>query len=249
LAVSRDCHRQESRVKNKKGSCLSRKCSVGAAKNNPVRVWDLESGKPLSPLLPHADVPYGMRFSPDDRRLLTGCRDGQARLWDWQTSRLVCPPCKTDDEVFDVAFTPDGRWGLTAVRVTPRVDETGKLRMWEFTTGKPVSPVLRVGKESATSLAISPDGAAALTSIFGGGLAWIDLSLLSPSDSLDLNDLCTLAELTAGQRIHDGDLAGLSSDEWLHRWRAFRQRHLEYGARGPRDETSRLHSGLARTEY
>jgi WD40 repeat protein/serine/threonine protein kinase len=202
--------------------------AVGAAKNNPVRVWDLESGKPLSPVLPHADVPYGLCFSPDGRRLFTGCRDGQARLWDWQAGRLACPPCKADDEVFSVAFTPDGRWGLTAARMG--VAPGGKVRMWEFATGKPVSPVLYVGKESANGLAISPDGAGALTSVMGEGLWWIDLSPLSAPDDLDADDLCTLAELTSGQRIHEGDLAGLSSDEWLDRWRAFRERHPEYGS-------------------
>ncbi len=62
-----------------------------------------------------------------------------------------------------------------------------------------------------------------------GGLAWIDLRLLSDADNLDLDDLCTMAELAAGQRIHNGDLAGLTSDEWLARWRTFRQRHPHCG--------------------
>src|SRR5262249_45378985 len=156
---------------------------VGAAKYNPVQVWDLESGRPLSPPLPHADVPYGLRFSPDGRRLFTGCRDGQARLWDWQAGRLACPPCKAAAEVFAGPFTPDGRWGLTATRMG--VEARGKVRAWEFATGKPVSPVLYVGNESANALAMSPDGADALTSVKGRGLCRIDLSLLSATDDLD----------------------------------------------------------------
>src|SRR5262249_43284127 len=152
-----------------------------------------------------------------------GCRDGQARLWDWQTGRLVCPPCKEDDEVFDVAFNPDGRWGLTAVRMD--VGKGGKVRMWEFTTGKPVSPIFYLGKGSAHTLAISPDGDRALTAVGLPALAWIDLSPLSASDNQDLDDLCALAEMAAGQRIQDGDLVGLTSDEWLARWRTFRLRH------------------------
>jgi hypothetical protein len=40
-----------------------------------------------------------------------------------------------------------------------------------------------------------------------------------------VDDLCTFAELAAGQRVYEGGLAGLTSDEWLSRWRTFRKRH------------------------
>jgi hypothetical protein len=33
-----------------------------------------------------------------------------------------------------------------------------------------------------------------------------------------VDDLCTFAELAAGQRVYEGGLAGLTSDEWLSRW-------------------------------
>jgi WD40 repeat protein len=201
---------------------------LAGAEDNPVQVWELATGQPQSAFLPHPDVPYGFWFSPDGRRLFTGCRDGQARLWDVASGKLVCPPCKVDDEVFGVALTPDGHWGLTATR--KGVAEAGKVQMWEFTTGKPVSPVLHVGRDSAQGLAVSPDGSQALTSILHGGLYWIDLRPLSASDDLSLEDQRTLAELAAGQRIHDGDLAGLTSEEWLARWRAFRQRCPGYAS-------------------
>lgn len=54
---------------------------------------------------------------------------GQAQLWNWQTKQLVCPPMDHPDEVMDVSLTPDARWGLTACL-------DGKVRLWEFTTGK-----------------------------------------------------------------------------------------------------------------
>jgi hypothetical protein len=33
-----------------------------------------------------------------------------------------------------------------------------------------------------------------------------------------VDDLCTFAELAGGQRVYEGGLAGLTSDEWLSRW-------------------------------
>jgi hypothetical protein len=49
---------------------------------------------------------------------------------------------------------------------------------------------------------------------------------------MDVDDLCTFAELTAGQRDYEGGLAGLTSDEWLSRSRTFRKRDPGDGTYG-----------------
>ena len=78
----------------------------------------------------------------------------------------------------------------------------------------------------AHSIVVSPDGARGVASTDNKTfLQWLDLADLSAPDEMDVDDLCTFAELTAGQRVYEGELAGLTSDEWLSRWRTFRKRH------------------------
>jgi hypothetical protein len=58
-------------------------------------------------------------------------------------------------------------------------------------------------------------------------LQWLDLADLSAADEMDLDDLCTFAELTAGQRVCESGIAGLTLEDWLSRWRTFRNRHAQ----------------------
>jgi WD40 repeat protein len=50
-------------------------------------VWEIATGQPMTPPLPHGDEVYWVSFSPDGRTLLTACRDGTARLWDLDPDR------------------------------------------------------------------------------------------------------------------------------------------------------------------
>jgi len=208
--------------------------AVRGPQGNAVQVWELPAwaagDSPVharAPLLPHPDYVFGLCFTPDGRRLLTGCRDGQARVWDWAAGRLAVPPLTQDDEVLGVAVTRDGRWALTTSRSGALAG--GSVRVWDLTTGKPVTPVCRLGTDNVHGAVVTPDGSAALVSVRGRPLFALDLrDLYAPDDGPG-----ALAELAAGQRVHDGDLAGLTSDEWLARWMAFRQERPGYGARTP----------------
>jgi WD40 repeat protein len=127
-----------------------------------------------------------------------------------------------------VAFTPDQRWVLTG-----GADKT--LRVWEWRTGKPVTPPRPMGGEVG-SLAVTPDG----NYVVAGGrsmdaLQVIHLGDLSPRHELDADDLCAWAELVSGQQVHGGGVTNLTPAKWLERWRAFRRRHPTYHQVEPRD--------------
>jgi WD40 repeat protein len=145
-----------------------------------------------------------------------------ARLWDWQSGRLVCPPLAHEHEVLAVAFHPNGRWVLTASN-----DRT--LRVWEWRTGKPLTPPLALSG-FGWSLDVTPEGSHAVVGGFGKALNVFHLGDLSARNELDADDLCTWAELSSGQWVHErGGVTNLTAEEWLERWREFRRRHPDYG--------------------
>ena len=74
-----------------------------------ARVWDSDTGKPMTPPLAlgrgahvqHAGV------SPDGRFLATGGSNGSARIWDVATGQPLTPPLSHPGGVVHVAFSPD----------------------------------------------------------------------------------------------------------------------------------------------
>jgi WD40 repeat protein/tetratricopeptide (TPR) repeat protein len=192
---------------------------VTASRDATARVWDLSTGKPASAPLRHPDWVFTARFSPDGQEVLTSCRDGSARVWDWRTRRSVCPPLKHADEVFGAAFTPDGRFVLTTGK-----DQTA--RLWEPQTGKPVAPPFPLGGWGWSAL-VTPDGHYAVVAGGTPALWAFDLTDLVEPAGLGADELCRLAEVLSGQRLHEGsDVAALTTDEWLERWHSFRKRSV-----------------------
>jgi hypothetical protein len=73
-------------------------------------------------------------------------------------------------------------------------------------------------------VAVTPDGQHAVVGGAVDALAVLDLGDLMPNAGADPDFLCLKAELLSGQRFHErGGTVNLSADEWLVRWRAYRQ--------------------------
>ena len=177
-----------------------------------LRIFDLQTGEPLSETIPHSDFIFELTFSHDGELLLTAGRDGQALLWNWRESRRVCPPLDHPDEIYDVALTPDDQFALTACR-------DGYVRIWELTTGKLMAHPYRVQGQMATSVGITPDGSRAVLGMNGTAMISLDLSARLTSDDRPLDELQRIGELASGQQINSGNLIRLTTDEWLTRWR------------------------------
>jgi WD40 repeat protein len=188
-----------------------------------LQVWDLHTGRLQTRALSHPDWIFQVRFSADGRRILTACRDGQVRLWDWEKGTLACPPLSHEDEVWSADLTPDGRWALTASR-----DYTAQV--WELVTGRPVAPRVRLGGQG-TSILATPDGRYAVIGSVGSMPLTLSLDDLTEDDpGMAPDDLRRLGELASGQRVVGGNLAGLTSAEWLERWSEFAPSHAAFGA-------------------
>jgi serine/threonine protein kinase/WD40 repeat protein/tetratricopeptide (TPR) repeat protein len=82
-------------------------------------------------------------FSPDGSRYAAGGIDGVARVFRTDTGELVCAIRQEDprwaDPVNHVAFSPDGKWLATAAGDTTGRNGKGSARVWDATTGRPVT--------------------------------------------------------------------------------------------------------------
>ena len=103
---------------------------VRVADGSVTRTWKSAPSAGMSKLVRGG----GIRFSPDDRSVLTwGSTDVEVR--DAATGALRYPPLRHDDVCGDVRLSPDGAYLATA-----GWDKT--VRMWEFATGKPIGAPL-----------------------------------------------------------------------------------------------------------
>ncbi len=80
-----------------------------ASTDNTCRIWDAETGKPLTPPLRHRGYAWSVAFSPDGRWLVTAGSDSTVRLWDVRTGDPVVPPVKHQEAISHAWFEADGR--------------------------------------------------------------------------------------------------------------------------------------------
>jgi WD40 repeat protein len=105
-----------------------------------VRIWDAATGKLLLPPL-QTDMPvYSAFFAAGGDRvvaksgLLGNQQKYEVRLWDAATGRLLLqfPQPSVIASHLELALSPDGKWLAVAARL--------KVRIWDVTTGQPVTP-------------------------------------------------------------------------------------------------------------
>ena len=103
---------------------------ASASDDLSVRIWDVESARELQRLSGHTISPYGVRFSPDGKRLASAAghrwqpqHAGEVIVWDVATWQ-----CETYSETsagfFAAVFTPDGKSLAGAAT-------DGVIRLWD----------------------------------------------------------------------------------------------------------------------
>lgn len=115
-----------------------------------ARVWDVETGEPVSPVLQHGDFVEGGAFSPDGQHVVTACRDHTGQVWDIPAGTKTSGPLQHFGGVNNVCFLPDGQTVVTAAR-------DGTARMWSVETGQPAAPPQSIGS-GLVRARVSPDG-------------------------------------------------------------------------------------------
>jgi WD40 repeat protein len=133
-----------------------------------AQLWDVTSGRPKGPPLPHPDPITIAVFGPDGRSLFTFCEDRgtrqEAALWDLnrgQKRQIIRVPRR----VISAAFCDEGRALLVG-------DIEGNLQLYDASSGEPTGqPVKQNGP--VYSLEFSRDEQTLLTGLgSGGAILW-----------------------------------------------------------------------------
>jgi tetratricopeptide (TPR) repeat protein/WD40 repeat protein/tRNA A-37 threonylcarbamoyl transferase component Bud32 len=82
---------------------------LAIAAEGGVRVWDLESRRPITPRIAHPDLVTGAAFDPEGRRLATVGNDKTTRVWDLTSCESPSSPLDGQRALQRVVGPPGGR--------------------------------------------------------------------------------------------------------------------------------------------
>jgi hypothetical protein len=75
-----------------------------------ARVFELSTGRPLTPYMRHAAQLIALAFSPDGRMLVTSTTGNDLRVWEASTGEPLTPPLKLSNSAGHVAFVAGGKY-------------------------------------------------------------------------------------------------------------------------------------------
>jgi WD40 repeat protein len=122
---------------------------ITSSDDGTARVWDAETGSPLTEPVKLARKVLSARFSPDGNRIATTAVDGTIGLWDARLRRLlpVIPPAP---DVWQAEIGPEGG------RVVMETGD-GAVQVWDSRIGGAPTVITRRGGENIPA-SFSPDG-------------------------------------------------------------------------------------------
>lgn len=102
---------------------------VTASYDGSAQVWDLLTGRGLSPPMKHPQRVRYAEFSPDGERIVTASGDRTVRVWNARTGEALTDPLRHGEFVNTAHFSPDGR------KVASGADDH-IARVWDARTGQ-----------------------------------------------------------------------------------------------------------------
>jgi WD40 repeat protein len=93
-----------------------------ASDDGVARIWNSQTGSPVTEPMKHGYRLSGARFTEDESRVVTYSHDGKLRAWNIRTGQQLSIPLRHDDRVRSVQFSSDGRNVVTSSRRRHRTD-------------------------------------------------------------------------------------------------------------------------------
>jgi WD40 repeat protein len=118
--------------------------------DEPITIWDVESGKVIPLLKGQKEMGSYVLFSPDGKWLLASGGGKTARLWDVRTGELKLTLSGHALDINSAAFSPDGATVATA-------SEDMTIKVWDVQTGA-LKQTLTGHGGGVRAVAFSPDG-------------------------------------------------------------------------------------------
>lgn len=159
------------------------------------RVWDSETGRPLTPEIGHMPRTHSASFSPDGAAVVTAGDDKAARIWSSQTGEQIAPTLAHRHAVYNADFSPDGARVVTAAG-------DGIVRVWDARTGE---ELVSIDDHSGPPVfcAYSSDSTRVVTASLIGASTW-DAGTgerMTPPVAGSLSNVPNAAHLLDGDRI------------------------------------------------
>ena len=82
-------------------------------------------------MIPHQDDVWNVTFSPDGKKMATGCADGFARIYEVPSGKLLATTVTQEKNVWRVKFSPDGKFLATASGDA----KSTSAKIWDAETG------------------------------------------------------------------------------------------------------------------
>ncbi|MEG4589387.1 AAA-like domain-containing protein [Microcoleus sp. MOSTC5] len=164
------------------------KTLASASGDNTIKLWNLQTGKPIATLTGHSLLVRSVAFSPDGKTLASASADNTIKLWNLQTGKPIATLTGHRNEVTSIAFSPDGKTLASA-----SADNT--IKLWNLQTQKNIK-TLRGHSSAVNNVAFSPDG--------------LTLAAASADKTIKLWNLQTQKELAT----FNGDSSFVNSVAW-----------------------------------
>ena len=104
-------------------------------KNGSIRLWDLDTGKPIQTLRRHADAVSTISFSSDGKTVASTSRDATARLWDAATGEQIHALTGYERTTWRVFFYPNGLPLATGFQHINSHGYDKNIHLWDLRTG------------------------------------------------------------------------------------------------------------------
>ncbi|HZT41544.1 MAG TPA: hypothetical protein VFA07_05125 [Chthonomonadaceae bacterium] len=87
---------------------LDGKRAVSGSGDSTLKIWDLETGKPLQTLQGHSNWVSAVALSPDGKRAVSGSGDNTLKVWDLEKGAILAE-FTADGNVYACATAPNGK--------------------------------------------------------------------------------------------------------------------------------------------